>query len=155
MEADEQKNPNTGCITVFVIIITLLLVGGIIFFTIILPKLTSDKSISTSVNTDGAGKLFSRSANNNDIEFHVNDEFSFSINMLITPKTDIKDLQMTFTFIDENEQPLTTKNYILGNVTKGIPYTVSYKLSDFSFSQMLKIGAVKAKVTGGTVSYFA
>lgn len=154
-EETEQKESHIGCITVIIIIVAMLIIGGILFFTVWLPKLRAETSTNGAINTDGAGKLFSRSANNGDIELHVNDDFSLSINIIITPKTDIKNLQITFEFTDGSWNPITTRTHILGNVSTGVEYTVTYRLSEFSFSQMFKIEGVSANVTGGTVSYFA
>ncbi len=92
-----------------------------------------------------------RSAKNDDIVMKVNDDFSVNINILITPKNDINDLQLTFQFSDRYKKVLDTKNYILGNVKAGTTYSVTYKLSDFSLSQLTQIQYVTYDVTGGRI----
>lgn len=154
MEETENKELHLGCLVFVVIIVSILIILAILFFTVWLPKLISNEN-GVGVNTDGVGKLLSRSANNGDIKFEVDDDFSFSINMIVTPNTDIKDLQLTLQFLDKNQKVLMTKNHVLGNVSKNVGYKITYKLSDFSLSQMFKIVSVRASVTGGTVSYFA
>lgn len=110
-------------------------------------------NFTNSDNTDGNDKILSRSATNNDIYFNLSEEFSFSINYKIKPKVDITNLQITFTYYDKNNKPLTTKINTVGNVKKNIEYTVTVSLSEFSFLDIFKINSVSAKVTGGTVSY--
>ena len=155
MAEGEQQSKSHGCIVGVLIVLIIAGVLSLIIFLVVIPALQNNGVVESTVNTDGAGKLFSRSANNGDIEFNISDDFSFSIDMQITPTTDIKGLQMTFVFLDKNDNELTTRNYTLGNVTKGVKYSVTYRLSEFSLSQMFKIAAVRVRVTGGTVSYFA
>lgn len=98
--------------------------------------------------------LLSRSATNSDIYFKLNNDFSLSINGIITPYEDITNLQLTFIFIDKNGATITTKTKTIGNSTKNIDYTVSFSLSEFTFSQIWNIQKVGVDVTGGSVSYF-
>ena len=148
MAEEKQKKFPMGCL-----ITVVLLIGGLLLmiFLFVVPALKERGTTGTSVNTDGAGKLFSRSANDDDIEFYNNKESLFSYDFQITPKTDIKDLQITFIFLDRNKNTVMTRNYILGNVTKGVTYSVTYGLQDILPTSVW----VEPHVTGGTVSYFA
>lgn len=111
-------------------------------------------NFSNSDNTDGNTKLLSRSANNNDIYIDISQEFSLSINYVLKPNVDIDGLEITFTYYDKNQAVLTTKVKSVGNVKKGVEYTVSVSLTEFSLIQLLKFKTVSTNVTGGTVSYF-
>ena len=156
MAEEEQKKSSAGCIAAITIVLIISAVLSLIIVLVVIPALQGRGVTETTVNTDGAGKLFSRSANNGDIELETSSRiFPLSYEIIITPNTDIKNLQFTFVFIDENDNEVVTRNYILGNVTKGVNYSISYGLSEISVTQMSKIAGVKARVIGGTVSYFA
>ena len=97
------------------------------------------------------GGIFTRDAKNTDIIVEVDYDFSLSVSLEVTPKVNIKDLQLTFEFLDSNGKVLTTKTKILGNVKKDTPYSVVFSLSEFSFSQLWKIKSCRTAVTGGKV----
>lgn len=110
---------------------------------------SSDNSYnSNNSNNDGEYTLLSRSATSNDIYMHVNYDFTISI----TPNVDIKNLDITFTFYDESDTLITTQEKTFGNVNANVTYDVNTSLSLVELFQSSK---VSAKVTGGTVSYFA
>ncbi len=109
---------------------------------------------SKNLNNDGTLNITSRSANNSDINIDLSTEFSFSMNYELIPKTDIKNLQLTFTFMDNNRNVITTKTKNVGNVTEGTKYTVTISLTEFSLTEIFNIQYAQCNVTGGTVSYF-
>lgn len=147
-EQEEQKSGG-GCCLIFAIVGAIIAALLLVLFTVIIPKIRDNGG-----NTDGATKLLSRSANYNDIDVDFNDDLSLHIEIVITPKTDINNLQLTFKFTDKDENEVTTRTRVLGNVTKGTKYSVVYQLSEFSLSQIFKISKVYTTVSGGTVSYF-
>ena len=106
-------------------------------------------------NNDGEKELLSRSARNSDIVVVSSEELSFSDTYKIVPDCDIDNLQLTFSWKDENKNVLATKVKSVGNVKEGIEYTVSFSLSEFSLSDIAKIKYYSCTVIGGTVSYFA
>ena len=109
---------------------------------------------SKNLNNDGTLNVTSRSANNSDISIDLSTEFSFNMNYELIPRTDIKNLQLTFTFMDSNKNTITTKTKNIGNVNEGTKYTVSISLTEFSLTEIFSIQYAKCNVTGGTVSYF-
>lgn len=146
-EINDKSNSKTcGC--VIGIIISIGLIIGIFF----LIYFFNNKS--TPNNPDGATKLLSRSATNKDINVEVSNDLSLSMNCIVKPSTDISNLQITFKFIDKNQNLITTKNKTIGNVTKNNNYSISFALSEFGLTEIFKIQAFYAEVTGGTVSYF-
>ena len=99
--------------------------------------------------------LLSRDAKNSDIDFNLSNEFSLNIEYKITPRVDINNLEITFKYYDKNNNLLTTKIKNVGNVEEGIEYSITVSLTEFSFLDVFKLHSVSARVTGGTVSYFA
>lgn len=99
--------------------------------------------------------LLSRDATNSDIVFDLSNEFSLNIEYKITPIVDINNLEITFKYYDKNNNLLTTKIKNVGNVEEGIEYSITVSLTEFSFLDVFKLHSVSARVTGGTVSYFA
>lgn len=105
----------------------------------------------------GCGKtsqLFTRKATINDIYIDLSQEISLNMEYKINPHVDIKELELTFQFYGTNENLITTKTKFVGNVKKDVEYSVTISLFDFSFPDLFKIKSVKAKVSGGSVSYF-
>ncbi len=99
--------------------------------------------------------ILTRDATNNDIDFDLSNEFSLNIEYAITPRVDINNLEITFKYYDKNNNLLTTKIKNIGNVKEDIEYSVTVSLTEFSFLDIFKLHSVSARVTGGTVSYFA
>ena len=129
MEYTKKKNfIATLCFTVLIITTTLLLSA-----------------------CDGINGIIPRDATINDIYIDTSEEISLNIKYTVIPNVDIHDLEITFKYYDKNSQLITTKVEKLGNVKKGIQYTVSVSLFEFGFLDLLKIYSVKANVTNGTV----
>ena len=130
---EERKSGAFGCcLTLIIIVVSIALMFGL-----------AQKSDS--------GGIFTRDAKITDIIVDVDYDFSLSVSLEVTPKVNIKDLQLTFEFLDSNGKVLTTKTKILGNVKKDTPYSVVFSLSEFSFSQLWKISGCRTSVTGGKV----
>ncbi len=145
MKAEENTPKNHGFLKFIIILVVII---AAIFGTIKLINCLQNPD-----NNDNAP--LSRVATNNDINIDLSEEFSLSMNYKVTPKVNISNLQITFEFCDGNNQTITTKIKPVGNVTKNITTTVTVSLTEFSFVEIFKISTVTAKVTGGTVSYFA
>ena len=129
----ERKSGAFGCfLTLIIICVSLALIFGI-------------------AQKNNGGGIFTRDAKNTDIIVEVDNDFSLSVSLEVTPKVKIKDLQLTFEFLDSNGKVLTTKTKMLGNVKKDTPYSVVFSLSEFSFSQLWKINSCRTAVTGGKV----
>ena len=90
-----------------------------------------------------------RPVTNADIKMDVNDDFSLNINITITPNININNLQVTFNFADKDQNIITSKKYTLGNVKSSIPYSITYRLSDFTIPQLSEIYYVTYDVSGG------
>ena len=103
-------------------------------------------------NSDRDLNPFNRLANNSDIQLTQSDDISLSYQYTLIPNTDISGLELTFTFENETEKPITSKTKILGNVKKNQTYTFSFSVTEFSFSQLSEIRYWSCTVTGGTVS---
>lgn len=140
----EEPQKTNNKILKFIIIIAII---GLIIFGIT----TTINHFSNPTNNDG-NNLTNRSANNSDIQLKNGDFLNFKI----TPKNDITNLEITFQFLDNSKNLITTKTKNIGNVKKDIEYSISFNLSDFSFTETLKLTSYYTKytVTGGTVSYF-
>ncbi|MDE7082343.1 MAG: hypothetical protein K2O89_01405 [Clostridia bacterium] len=148
-------------------IIVILILGGVVFGLIkFISCIKSDNTSTpyytagTSGSSSGSGsstpQLFSRSANNGDVSIeHSENIATLSDEFRVKPNVDIKNLQLTFKFYDNNTTLIKTIVRNLGNVSKGIEFTVSISLTEFSFTDLFKISQVSFGVTGGTVSYLA
>lgn len=104
-------------------------------------------------NSDGNLSLKSRSANDSDIRIDTSDDLSLTVQYIVTPKVDIENLEVTFSFMDSEGNILTRKVKQIGNVQEDYDYTVSISLTEFSLSEIFTIRLVDYNVTGGTVLY--
>lgn len=95
--------------------------------------------------------LLTRKATNADIYIDLSQEISLSINYKVRPNVDINNLEIEFNYFDRNGTFLAYKTKNVGNVAKGQEITVSVSLTEFSFTDLLKIYSTQAKVIGGTV----
>lgn len=165
MEEQNNKKKSHGFLT---FIIVILILGGVIFGAIkFISCINSDNGSSpshtlgsTSGANSGSGnstpQLFSRSANNGDISVQYSENITtLSDEFKIKPNVDIKNLSLTFTFYDSNLKSIKSISKNVGNVSKGLEFTVTISITEFSFTEIFKISKVSTSVTGGTVSYFA
>lgn len=132
-----------GCIVAFVVAI-IFLVFAIAF------------SISFSRDdTDGNSpftEIFSREANNSDIvvdsELNLSD---FAVDLVILPKEDIDDLELTLSFYDKKGNLLKKTVKHIGDVESGKEVRKSIYIQEFSLTEIFQVSSVSASVTGGTV----
>ena len=142
---------------VIVLVIIFFIGGGGVLLSQMLKGCSNTNNNS---NTGGGSshtstpQLFTRSAKNSDVMLDNSDEISLNTKCIVKPYKDISDLEITFKFFDKNSNLLTTKIKYVGNVIKDTQYTVTVSLSEFSFTEILKIRQYQVLVTGGTVSYW-
>ncbi|MDE6000944.1 MAG: hypothetical protein K2G96_01265 [Clostridia bacterium] len=157
--SDTNENKKSHGFLKFVIVLILLgacIFGIVKFVQCQQAKQEVDGQGTVQGNTDGNTKLFSRSANNNDIT--VTDELdlaSFGGKYVVVPNSDINGLVITVNFLDSNQSIITSKVQSLGNVKEGVQVSFSISLFDLGITVALKIKYESIAVTGGTVSYFA
>lgn len=150
-----NENKSHGCLIAFIIIIVVIAAVGFGIYKLIETN-SSNTTGSTNGNTDGNTKLFSRSANNNDITMETDvDWSSFGTKVKIRPQTDIKDLDVMVILTDKNKETLYTTTKALGNVKEGVEVSFSLSITEIGLSATLKCEYVTVRVVGGTVSYFA
>ena len=89
-----KQEDSPGCFGTILTLIVILVVVAIAFATI--------------QNTE-LGNLFKRDATNKDIIVKSDNDFSLSINLEVTAKVDIDDLQITVEFLDDDGTVLTIK----------------------------------------------
>lgn len=106
-------------------------------------------------NTDGAGKLTSRSARYSDVSITQSDEFTLTTKFILVPQTDIDNLEVTIHFSDSSQRIIKSKTKTIGNVVRNGQYTFSFNYNEFSLQETLNIEYWRYEVTGGTVSYFS
>ena len=70
------------------------------------------------------------------------------------PETDIDDLEITVSFLDEHKNVLTSFEKSLGDVKESVQVNFSISLFDMNLTVALKTKYETWTVTGGTVSYF-
>ena len=124
------------------IIIAVILVGlMVVMLPFLVLKCSADSRNSSSWKTT-----------NSDITIANDTSFSLNANIIVTPKYDIKDLQITFSFYADDKKLIATKARILGNVLKGTQYSVTFAASEFSIASLMQISSYSWKVSGGTTT---
>ncbi len=143
----EPENKSHGCLIAFVV----LLVIGLVLFGVIKYVINEKAG-----NSDGNLKLLSRSAYNSDITIDSQlDISSLGQKIVLTPQTDIKDLEVKVVIYDKNNSQLYSTVKQLGNVTEGVQVSFTISITDLGFSASIKGEKMSVSVVGGTVSYFA
>lgn len=157
-EKDKQGD-RKGCAVISGIIIAIMCITLIIVFVTEKAKenkpSTNNSSNSSTIIENNTPQLFTRDANNNDINFNVYKESILEIQYTIIPKVDIKNLQLTIKIKDENNNILNTQIKNIGNVIKGNQYFFTISLSELSLTGYFNADSFSISTTGGTVSYFA
>ncbi len=111
---------------------------------------------SNTGNSDGNYKIFSRSANINDLTIESDlDLLSLGLKYTIVPKVDIENLELTIYLEDKNNQTLKTINKSLGDVKEDEIIDFSLSISDYGLSVSLKAQYQSISVSGGTVKYLS
>jgi len=75
-----------------------------------------------------------------------------SIEIIVTPKHDIDNLEITINYYSDSNKLLKTVTKDFGDVKKGEKYAQQVYITDFSMSQVFQLSYCKYSVTGGTVS---
>lgn len=154
LPAPEKSGCSPG-LTVFIILVAIFLTSLLLIFSIgAINDCNGNKSSSGGKNSTSSSQPFSRSATISDITIEEQYEFPININLKIRPNCDIKNLQLTIKYYDENNRLLKTQTKTVGNVIEGGEYNVQLLLTDFSFSEIWDISYTRTSVSGGTVSYF-
>lgn len=99
--------------------------------------------------------LTTRKATNSDINISSDESNLISIEIIVMPKHDIDNLEITVNYYSETNKLLKTVTKNLGDVKKDGKYTAQVYITDFSVSQIFQLSYCKYTVTGGTVSYFS
>lgn len=143
----ESEKKSHGCLIAFVV----LLIIGLMLFGVI--KYVFNEKAG---NSDGNLKLLSRSAYNSDITIDSQlDISSLGQKIVLTPQTDIKDLEVKVVIYDKNNSQLYSTVKQLGNVTEGVQVSFTISITDLGLSTSIKGDKMSVSVVGGTVSYFA
>ena len=137
-------------------LISVVVVGLIIaFFLLILYCLTNlNIKPRVVVSNESRPTLTSRQATINDIDIESDTSDLFTIELIVTPNCDIKNLEITITYYSSNDSILKTSKIYYGNVSENQSYSKLIYITDFSLSEIYKIDYVKYSVSRGTVSYF-
>ena len=145
-----------GCI--IWIIVTSIIISII---TVVIAGITNDNKRNEQTNNstndyeNNEPQLFTRNANNNDIQIKYETNYSaLAVDIIILPNTNIENLEIKIVHCDKNNNVLLTQYKTIGNVTKGIQVKTQMKLLDFSLSDMFKVNSTSITVSNGTVSYF-
>lgn len=109
------------------------------------------KCINTINGNTSKTSIVSRSAKVSDITVQQDTSLAFSYNLIVTPKYDISDLEITFKFYGDNGALIATKIKQIGNVKKNERYNVSFSLSEFSIASIGSISKYSWSVSGGKV----
>ena len=125
-----------------------------IFLFLVIAFIAWIVQMATNTNNTDTPTLTSRKATINDISISSNEGNIISIELIVIPKCDINDLEITINYYNDSKKLLktTTKNF--GDVKEGGRYTEQVYITDFSLSQIFNLDYCTYTVTGGTISYF-
>jgi hypothetical protein len=143
MNNENDENHGKGGWIIGVILLTLFLFALMFVFV----KVAGDQDSSAAIS------LLSREAKDSDISVETSQDISFGASFKITPKVDIKDLQITIVFSDKDYNELNTVIKTVGNVTKGTTYSVTVSINEIGWIASLGTSYSKVTVSGGTVAY--
>lgn len=133
-----------------IIILLLLFWGGKVLY------YKAMKKYDSTANTDGATKLFSRSARNSDINMDCDTDLSaLGVKCTINPKKDIKGLIVSVYLKDNDKKTVKTITHSLGNVKEGVQVEFTISLLDLDIGTIWNTSTTDWGVIGGTVSYFS
>lgn len=127
---------------------------SLIIFILIIALIVWVIQLTTNQDNRDIPSLTTRKATTNDIDIDSNESNLISIEIVVTPKHDIDNLEITVYYYSETNKLLKTVTKDFGNVKEGGKYTQHVYITDFSLSQIFKLHHCKFTVTGGTVSYF-
>lgn len=139
----EEQNQEKSCLPKVLLFI---LIIAIAFFAI--TKI-SGKDFSSCKET--VEKATSREIRNSDISVDMNYSSLTNLKLTVTAHNDVRDLTLKIEYVDSNKNVLKTTYANLGNINKGETKTQSYSLSDFSWSQLLKIDGCRFTIESGYV----
>lgn len=105
-------------------------------------------------NTD-TPTLTTRKATTNDVKISSNESNLISIEIVVTPKYDIDNLEITINYYSDSNKLLKTVTKDFGDVKEDGKYTAQVYITDFSISQIFQLDYCRYSVTGGTISYFS
>ena len=133
ISTEPERKPNFGKGLAIFILIILLAVAGFFAFK---SCASQNQSGNPSSNKSNTPSLMHRNARLSDLNIEQSNEISLSNNYIITPNVDIAGLEITFRFCDKNEETISNKVKVVGNVSEGVEYKVSISLGEFSLSEI-------------------
>lgn len=102
----------------------------------------------------GSGGSFRADATLSDVDIDYElDVYNLALDLVIVPECKIKDLEITFTFYDENNHYLFDIEKNVGHVKAGEAVRRKITLFDFD-SKVFKVDKVRVQVSEGTKSIF-
>ena len=102
-------------------------------------------------NAGGGNVAIGRKATNSDVTINASENGLTAIKVVVVPKHDIKNLEITVSCYDKNKDLVKSIPVQFGDVAKSNQYQQDVSLSKFSFSELLTISYYRCSVTGGTV----
>ena len=137
---EEEYKSGCGSILIIFFVMAAFLVSGCIFVTALFGK--------GSCSSGGS----SRRATINDIDVDTDlNIMELGVDVVITPKEDISDLELTLVYCDNVGKEIKTQSLYIGDVEDGVKTKKTVHITDFSFSEALRISSVKIRVSGGTI----
>ncbi len=150
----EEESCAKPCFSYFFVF--LVIVAIIITIVFVINKDSTD-SPTLGINKDNTDRptLLTRKATLNDISISSDESNIISIELIVVPKYDIDNLEITINYYNDSKTLLKTQTKDFGDVKKGGRYTEQIYITDFSISQIFELEYCRYTVTGGTVSYFS
>lgn len=144
--AKEKRSCCSGCLIkllVTLLVLAALALGGFNVF-----QRVAIKTNKSSPN------LFERKATIKDISVSESYSFPVSVKLIITPSSDIEDLEIQINYLDSSGNVLQTQFEKIGDVENGKQYKITVSITDMSTSTALKLNSCVYTVSRGLIDLF-
>ena len=137
----QDEEYKSGCGSVLIIFFVFaFLVSGCIFLTALFGK--------GSCSSGGSSRRATISDIDVDTDLNI---MELGVDVVITPKADISDLELTLVYCDNTGKEIKTQTLYIGSVEDGVKTKKTVHITNFSLSEALRISSVKIRVSGGAV----
>ena len=123
--------------------------GCFISFVVVLAIFVAVFLVLAAAQNGGEG--LGRAATTGDVTINCSESGLLAIKVVVVPKHDIKNLEITVSCYDKNKNLVKEIPVQFGNVKKSNQYQQDVSISNFSLSEMFNISYYRCTVTDGTV----
>ncbi len=137
-----------SCLPVFLLVVVIVIIAIIVGVSASRNNSSSSKRTQSSYT---APKILTRDAKNSDISFDIDYSFPISFTIEVTALTDIEDLVLLITYVDDEGLTIKTSYESFGDLTKGQTKANKVSITSFTLNEIARLSSCKARVSSGTV----